>query len=543
MPSTTTPPRPPKRLAVFCDGTWVGRETNVADAPPSNIRQLANMVGEVQYTSSSTSAKVHPIKPHKTASRTTNSDSHSTPDITAGYQEGVGLNKNFLQYIWDGATASSIAEECISVYRFIVSHITSDHEIWLFGFSRGAFTARCVAGMINNCGIIKWLPEYTDAEVDRLCYEVFRTYRSNLPIDAPKSEECRRWKGLGERVWQVKRPIAFMGVIDTVGALGIPRLNAGIGFDWSPFEFFDQTVSSVVQHVYHAPCLHDRLWIFQPCLVYPAEDEGEGKGKEKAVVRQKWFPGTHYDVGRMTFRFVRQSPANWIEDALGWLPDLLSRTIYPNEVLSDAVLRWMVEGVRDVDEDSPNPIMHDANAQIEKLGLRFTRSESLPGSSASSKGEEEKRSGSGDIYGDVIAYAPGGIIFSTIQRTSRLITKSLNSIFPRLGDNIQDLLGIKTLIGILTATSDRRIPGVAADIYPYTEAERITMADGSFRALPSIGEMAQMERESRWGRGKRYPSQTYESYLLWKRVFGDGRGGEVDPELRVVADGRGEGGE
>lgn len=506
MPSATST-RPTKRLAVFCDGTWVGRETEVEDAPPSNIRQLANMVGEVQYaTDDKTAAKVHPIKPHKTATQ------GSSPDIIAGYQEGVGLNKTFLQYIWDGATASTISDECIAVYRFIVENYTSDHEIWLFGFSRGAFTVRCVAGMINNCGIIKRLPEYTDAEVQRLCYEVFRTYRSNLPVDAPKSEECQRWKGLDDRVWQVKRPIRFMGVIDTVGALGIPRLNAGIGFDWSPFEFFDQTVSTVVQHVYHAPCLHDRLWIFQPCLVYPSEEDGDGK--EKAVVKQRWFPGTHYDVGRMTFRFIRQSPANWIEDALGWLPNLLSRTIYPNEVLSDAVLRWLVQGVHDVDNESANPLMPNTEQHIESLSTRLGES-AMASSTASAPAT---RTGSGDIYGHVLAYAPGGVVFSAIHRTSRSITGLLNNVFPRLGDNIQSLLGIKALVGILTATADRRIPGTQADIYPYMETETV-MVQGK-EVTFSVEELARLNEKNERGT-LRYPSQTVESFQLWKRVFGE----------------------
>jgi len=501
-----TPSRPAKRLVIFCDGTWVGRETAIADAPPSNIRQLANMVGEVQYTSDPLQqpATIHPIKPHKSTGKSTAKlDSTSCsfqPDIIAGYQEGVGLNRTFLEYIWDGATASAIGDECISVYKFIVDNYTSDHEIWLFGFSRGAFTVRCVAGMINNCGIIKRLEEYTEDEVQTLCYEVFRTYRSNVPLDAPKSDKCQRLKGDPNRVWPVNRPIRFMGLIDTVGALGIPRLNAGIGFDWSPFEFFDQHVSSVVQHVYHAPAIHERLWIFQPCLV----DLSEGDEQEKAVVHQQWFPGTHYDVGRMTFRFVRQSPANWVEGLLGWLPDLLSRTIYPNEVLSDTVLRWLVEGIRDTDSSSSNPIIFNIDCRVEDLRLRLAS-------------PSPKSTGSGDIYGDVLNYAPAGIIFSTTRRFFHFIFSLLNRILPRLGDNINDLIGIRTILGILTATSDRRIPDSAANVYPYTQEEHVVIR-GVERSF-CVQQMAKMKGSNEWGK-ERYASRTYESFLLWRRIFG-----------------------
>lgn len=504
--SSATPSRPAKRIVIFCDGTWVGRETTVADAPPSNIRQLANMVGEVQYNDDPLQkpAAVHPIKPHKargsSSARFNGTGPPVQPNVIAGYQEGVGLNRTFLEYIWDGATASAIGDECIGVYKFIVDNYTSDHEIWLFGFSRGAFTVRCVAGMINNCGIIKRLAEYTEDEVQTLCYEVFRTYRSNVPLDAPKSDECRRLKGDPNRVWSVNRPIRFMGLIDTVGALGIPRLNAGVGFDWSPFEFFDQHVSSVVQHVYHAPAIHERLWIFQPCLVEPSE----GEGREKAVVHQQWFPGTHYDVGRMTFRFVRQSPANWIEGLLGWLPDLLSKTIYPNEVLSDAVLRWLVEGIRDTDSASLNPIIANIDGEVQDLRLRLVS-------------PSPKRVGSGDIYGDVLNYAPAGIIFGTIQRFFRLIFSLLNRILPRLGDNIKDLIGVKTTVGILTATADRRIPSSTSNVYPYTREEQV-LVQGVERSL-CVQQIAKMKGLNEWGK-ERYTSRTYESYLLWRRVFG-----------------------
>lgn len=55
-----------------------------------------------------------------------------------------------------------------------------------------------------------------------------------------------------------------MGLFDTVDSLGIPRLNTGVGFDWP--EFYDQKISSEVEKVYHAISLHDRLWMFEPCL-------------------------------------------------------------------------------------------------------------------------------------------------------------------------------------------------------------------------------------------------------------------------------------
>lgn len=479
--------RPRKRLVVFCDGTWVGRETTVADAPASNIRQLANMVGEVQYSKEETQrpATVHPIKPHGTRA------SNPSRDIVAGYQEGCGMNATFIQYIWNGATASDIGEEIVSVYKFIVDNFTDDHEIWLFGFSRGAFTVRCIAGMINNCGIIRRLKKYTEKEVQTLCLEIFRTYRSKSPHDAPQSEECKRWRGLDDRVWQVARPIRFMGIIDTVGALGIPRVNAGVGFDWEPLEFFDQKISSVVQHVYHAPALHERLWMFQPCLVYPSD----ATKKDRAIIHQRWFPGAHYDVGRMTFRFIRQSPVNSLEQLLGWLPDLLSRTIYPNQVLGDCVLRWLIQGIGELEDDAQVSIIPDLDSQL----YRLSKSIALA---------DPAKAGTGDIAGRYLDYIPGGMIWGNIQHASRAVFSLLNRISPRFGDNIQDLLGMKFIIGVLTATTDRKIPGTEADIFPYKERERISI-QGEEKIF-SVAELADMDR---------YISRTFESFQLWKEVY------------------------
>jgi hypothetical protein len=228
---------PSKRLLIFCDGTWCGRETGTS----SNIRILADMVGQVQFPS-----------PTATPSQ---SDSTTTvfplitsqSNVIAGYQEGVGLNKTFLEYLWDGATASTIGEECTSAYKFIVDNYDDDTEIYMFGFSRGAYTVRCVAGMINNCGIIRRPSDLSNADIQTLCREVYRTYRSPLDIDHPKSDKRKKLKEDGSKVWQAKRPVRLMCISDTVGALGVPRLNAGVGFDWP--EFYDQQVSTVVQEM------------------------------------------------------------------------------------------------------------------------------------------------------------------------------------------------------------------------------------------------------------------------------------------------------
>ena len=469
----------PKRLVVLCDGTWCGRETGT----DSNIEKLADMIGAIDLTTRAgdSPTKVHSIR-------------HTHDGVTAGYQEGIGLNKTFLEYLWDGSTASTIAKECTSVYQFIVENYTDEHEIWLFGLSRGAFTVRCVAGMINNCGIIRARPNPSETSI--LCQEVYKIYRSPYAIDQPWSPHSRAFKSNAEAVWQVTTPIKFMGLFDTVGSLGIPRLNAGVGFDWP--EFYDQKISSEVEKVYHAVSLHDRLWMFEPCLAL--RDPETAAGNHALEIHQKWFPGCHYDLGRQAFRFVRQAPQNAVEKMLGALPDKLAHTIYPNEVLSDLVLRWMLEAIQLHDHD--NLLIHDIQTKINEATARIAFPEST---------QPLGPTGSGDVYGNILPYTPAGDVWTTLSHLGAKVTGMLDRAVPQLGENIQDLLGVKTILEILLATRDRRIPGGEADVYRYQDLEVFNVGD--VVEEESVGKLAKV--------GRLYPSRTFESFLLWRSVHGD----------------------
>ncbi|KAG0060357.1 hypothetical protein BGZ90_004057 [Linnemannia elongata] len=172
----------------------------------------------------------------------------------------------------------------------------------MFGLSRSAYTVRCVAGMINNCGILRRRDDngnlldqknngddLNDQERS-LCKEVYRIYRSHDPVDHP--EALRSIASKRRASYDVTTPVKFMGLFDTVGGLGIPYLNPGIGLTFN--EFHDTKVSAVV---YHALSIHDRLWIFEPCYALPAKHRIESKFE----IHESWFPGCHYDLGRREF--------------------------------------------------------------------------------------------------------------------------------------------------------------------------------------------------------------------------------------------------
>ncbi|KAF9385464.1 hypothetical protein CPB97_004772, partial [Podila verticillata] len=280
-------------------------------------------------------------------------------DIRACYFPGVGLGGTFLEYLFNGATGSDIGRDCLDVYKYIVQHFTEDHEIWMFGLSRGAYTVRCVAGMINNCGILKRKTNNNNdltGEENDLCNDVYKIYRSPDPEDRPDAQIIREFRTKAS--YNVPTPVKFMGLLDTVGSLGVPKLDAGVGLTFP--EFYDQNVSSVVEKVYHALSIHDRLWCFQPCR---ALRDDKHRGNTNLQIHERWFPGCHYDIGRQKFRFLRDGQS-WLERAASNISGPLSGVVKPNEVLADLVQKWMLECIK---SNSENTVIPNVDARINSL--------------------------------------------------------------------------------------------------------------------------------------------------------------------------------
>lgn len=257
--------------------------------------------------------------------------------------------------------------------------------------------------------------------------------------------------------------------------------------------------------MYQALSLHERFWALQPCFV------NSGDGESKAKVKQMWFPGLHHDLGRQTFRYIRQRPWNTVEWLLGVIPSPLTKEEWPNEVCSDVVARWLLQSTKEVE------IPHDANLifpgiddEIRKLSLRI----SAP---------DPRTLGSGDTSSAFSATdTPSHSSSSTISLSYTLKTLAsapfslLDCMFPRSGKNTSDKLGISAIVGILTATTDRRIPRATDEegVYPYLDEETIVDDLGRERKF-TVGGNAALKREE-----GRYVSQSYETFLARRRVFG-----------------------
>lgn len=230
-----------KRIVVCSDGTW-----NDPEKPdPTNVLRVARGIAPRD-------GDVEQVVFYDWGVGTYH-------DRVGGGAFGVGLEKN----VQDG-------------YRFIVQNYAPGDRIYLFGFSRGAYTVRCLAGMLNNCGILK-------REHAARIPQAFRLYKNGSQTpSSPRSESFRRELAYGPGRGRVD----FLGVWDTVGALGIP--TRALAFVEKPDLFFDPEIGSNVRVGRHAVSLDERRGDFVPTLW------GEKVGVD---VREVWFAGVHSDVG------------------------------------------------------------------------------------------------------------------------------------------------------------------------------------------------------------------------------------------------------
>ena len=240
-----------KRLVVCCDGTW-----NSADqqregvACPTNVVRLAYRVAK----------RAGPV-----------------PQIVY-YDQGVGTG-NAIDRLSGGALGEGLEDNIHDAYRFLVANYEPGDELFLFGFSRGAFTARSIVGMIRKCGILHRgavhqygaaLDMYrNEARPDEDAPTAFRASHSVTGADAIR--------------------VRFIGVWDTVGALGIP-LRGLRGLTREKYQFHDTELSSVVAHACHALAIDEHRTPFEPTLWSYVPKAGQ-------TVEQVWFAGAHSDVG------------------------------------------------------------------------------------------------------------------------------------------------------------------------------------------------------------------------------------------------------
>ena len=290
----------PRRLIVCCDGTGQSPRR----LHPSNVLRLSRAITPVS--------------------------ADGVSQITY-YQWGVG-SSGFRDRITGGAFGDGLEQNVEHAYRFLVHNYQPGDSIMLFGFSRGAFTARSLAGMIAACGMLR--KEHAD-KID-LAYESFKQFdRKTTPAQ------------IKER-YSHDVEVDFLGVWDTVGSMGVPRNRIAEAFQYYsawPFRrewvkrlfskitpqgiktiahhlattvevshielprhqhaFHDAHLSPLVKRAFHALAIDEKRPTYEPTLWI-------GDIASDQVVQQRWFAGAHSDIGGNGNFAISARPMRWI---------------------------------------------------------------------------------------------------------------------------------------------------------------------------------------------------------------------------------------
>jgi hypothetical protein len=217
---------------------------------------------------------------------------------------GVGTG-DLLDRLRGGLTGWGLANALMEGYRFLVEEYRPGDRISLFGFSRGAYTARSLAGMIGGVGIVD-RAGLGDRELEAAVRQAYGRYRA---LRAERKVAAGHARGLesvsatsGTRNGDLRLaydprspdiPVVFVGVWDTVGALGIPSYVGvpDLLRSRERYEFLNVILDSRIAHARHAVSLDEMRGPFRPTLW---EEPAAGAPQD---IKQVWFPGDHCDVG------------------------------------------------------------------------------------------------------------------------------------------------------------------------------------------------------------------------------------------------------
>ncbi len=228
-------------------------------------------------------------------------DSRPESGQIAYYHDGVGTSAFAPLRLLGGIFGLGLGRNIQALYAFLCRNLgAEDDEIHLFGFSRGAFTVRILAGLIHHEGVRHI---YDEAELDRWVRDAYRRNRLRLAL-AQMGLVRRAIVSAGaallgvdrKREWsatRLKPHITLVGVWDTVAAYGGPIIEMVRGFDrwvW-PLSMPDYKLAGSVRRARHALSLDEEREAFLPL---PWDEVGSDQPER---IRQVWFAGVHSDVG------------------------------------------------------------------------------------------------------------------------------------------------------------------------------------------------------------------------------------------------------
>jgi uncharacterized protein (DUF2235 family) len=200
------------------------------------------------------------------------------PGQVTFYDDGVGSDGTPFEKLAGGAIGDGLFQKIKDGYKQIMHAYEQGDDIFIFGFSRGAYTARSLAGMIAICGL-PTSPVDDDAMLVNTAFQAYRNKDQRTALLASLAKY---------NLFDAK--IKMVGVWDTVGSLGIPALFGGV--DPVLYGFLDTNLHPDVLNAYQALAIDECRRQFPPTLWTPPSPPVAGQ-----VLDQVWFSGVHCDVG------------------------------------------------------------------------------------------------------------------------------------------------------------------------------------------------------------------------------------------------------
>jgi uncharacterized protein (DUF2235 family) len=253
----------------------------------------------------------------------------------AKYDDGVGTSSFLPLAILGGVFGWGLKRNILDAYKFVCRNYEDNTKLYLFGFSRGAFTVRVLTAFMLEQGLVE---ADSESELDALARKAYRAYRANgyhsigrieVPFRALRDVFVRLRDALtGGKAYDPTKntkisKIEFVGVWDTVAAYGLPvdEMTRGVSNWIWPLELPNRVLSDDVNFARHAICLDDERTTFHPVLWTEMSTGTQTAGgadtdsgtiptsTEKERLVQVWFAGMHSNVG-----------GGYPDDALAFVP-------------------------------------------------------------------------------------------------------------------------------------------------------------------------------------------------------------------------------
>ncbi|KAF7187475.1 hypothetical protein HII31_11215 [Pseudocercospora fuligena] len=296
----------PKRLIVCCDGTFNSSNQGV-ETNPTNIARLSRAIANVGYAA----------------------DGYKVPQITY-YQSGIGTDQtaSALTKARQGGFGAGLNGKVCEAYNYLANNYGPGDEIFIFGFSRGAYTARVLASFLCQFGLLTpGMMDYfdeifeaykkrksTEYTFEEMAWSQAKAQPGELGLEVSSKESISRYDCV--KKWtHLHIKVKAVGVFDTVGSVGMSGhvTQPGQDIDWH-----STSLHPKIERAFHAMAVDENRGNFPPTLYYQY-DATERAGTK---LKQCWFPGYHGDIGG-------HSDADWETNSVdlltfAWMIDQLT---------------------------------------------------------------------------------------------------------------------------------------------------------------------------------------------------------------------------